>query len=96
VPSMLSYSQLLSELLELMDQLADDWEYDGPITAETGLFNDLGFESLDLVVLGTAMQEKYGKMPFAEFLAELGQHHVDDVSVGDLVDFLSQHAGAAR
>jgi acyl carrier protein len=48
--------QVLADVLDLMNQMAGDWEYDGTITAETTLLGELGLESLDLVVLGTMIQ----------------------------------------
>ena len=87
---------VMADLLEMLDQLAGDWEYSSAITAETLLFDDLGFESLDIVVLGTAIQEKYGVlMPFAEFLIDVGQRELRDISVGELVEFVQQHIDAA-
>ena len=80
---------VMADVLEMLGQLSKDWEYSGEITAETLLFDDLGFESLDIVVLGTAIQEKYGMiMPFAEFLIEMGQRDERDISVGELVEFV--------
>ena len=88
--------QLLSDVLSVLAELAADWEYDGPVTPQTRLFGDIGLESLDLVVLGTAIQERYGRMPFAEFLADVGQREDRDVSVGELAAFVEEHAGGAR
>lgn len=80
---------IMDDVLEMLGQLSNDWEYSGTITAETLLFEDLGLESLDIVVLGTAIQEKYGMiMPFAEFLIEVGQREERDISVGELVEFV--------
>jgi len=89
-------TQVLAGVLEMMDQLADDWEYSGEIMPGTYLLGDLGLESLDLVVLGTMIQQRYGRMPFAEFLAEIGQRPVEerDLTVGELVAYVSQHRGA--
>src|SRR5579883_3323686 len=83
-------AQVRDEVLDMMGQLAGDWEYADPITPETRLLGDVGLESLDLVVLGTAIQQRYGRLPFAEYLAEIGQRPVEqrDVSVGDLVAFV--------
>ena len=88
--------QVLHDLTGLMTQLAGDWEYAGQITPQTRLLADLAMESLDLVVLGTALQERYGRLPFAEFLAEIGQRpvHERDVSVGELVAFVCRHSAA--
>jgi acyl carrier protein len=85
--------QVLAEVLELMSQLAGDWEYHGVITPETCFLADLGMESLDLVVLGTTIQHRYGRIPFAEFLAEIGQRPVEarDVTVGELVAYICEH-----
>ena len=87
--------QLLDEVLELMTQLAEDWEYDGHVTASTLLFGELGLQSLDLVVLGVAVQDRYGRVPYAEFLSEVGTRALQDVSVGELVAFIDQHRDAA-
>ncbi|HET7767681.1 MAG TPA: acyl carrier protein [Chloroflexota bacterium] len=84
-------TQLLSEVLELITSLAEDWEYEGAITPETLLFGELGLESLDLVVLGTAIQERYGRVPFAEFLTDIGRRAAQDVSIGQLVTFIDQN-----
>ena len=82
---------VLAEVLELVNELAGDWEFDGEVTADTFFLADLGLESLDLVVLGTSIQYKYGALPFAEYLAELGQRPVEerDVKVSDFVDFIT-------
>lgn len=93
---MATTTSLLSDVLELMNGLAGDWEYDGPITTETQLFLDLGLESLDIVVLGTALQERYGRMPFAEFFAQIGQRPFQDVTVGELVAFVEQSQRATQ
>ena len=83
--------QVLSDVLELINEVSGDWEFDGPITPETRFLADLGLESLDLVVLGTMIQHRYGQLPFAEYYAEIGQRPVAerDVSVADLVEFIS-------
>ena len=58
--------------------------------------HSLGFESLDLVVLGTSIQERYGRLPFAEFLADIGQRPEKDVTVGELVAFVCDNLGASE
>jgi len=85
--------QVLHEVLGLIEEVSGDWEYDGPITADTLFLADLGLESLDLVVLGTMIQHHYGQLPFAEYYAEVGQRPVAerDVSVSDLVAFICEH-----
>ena len=85
--------QVLAGILDLLGELAGDWEYDGVIGPETRFIADLGLESLEIVVLGTMIQHRYGRLPFAEYLEELGQRPVDerDVSVAELVAFICEH-----
>ncbi len=84
--------EVMQEVLSLLAQLASDWEYDGEITEETYLFADLGFQSLDAVVLGNSLQERFGKpIPYADLLAEIGQREVQDVTIGEWVEFTYRH-----
>ena len=85
--------EVLDGVLELLSELSGDWEYDGEITPETRFLADLGLESLDIVVLGTMIQQRYGRLPFAEYLEELGQRPVEerDVYVAELVAFVCEH-----
>jgi acyl carrier protein len=80
-------------VIELLTELADDWEYDGAIGSGTRFVADLGLESLDIVVLGTMIQQRYGRLPFAEYLEELGRRPVEerDVTVAELVAFVCEH-----
>lgn len=87
-----SPEQILADVLGLLRKVASDWEFDAPLTAETRLFGDLNFESLDLVVLGAAVQEHFGqRLPFPQFFAQLGQRQVGDLTVGEWVEFIHTH-----
>jgi acyl carrier protein len=94
---MTTEAQVLTDVLELMTQLAGDWESTEPITPDTALVADLGLESLDLVVLGTSIQQRYGRLPFTEFYGEIGQRPVEerDVTVHELVAFVCRHRAQA-
>jgi acyl carrier protein len=87
---------ILEEVLAMVDELAGDWDYDGEITPGTYFLADMGLESLDLVVLGTMIQQRYGRLPFAEYLAEIGQRPVEerDVTIAELVAFVSERRSA--
>lgn len=93
VTGMCDDDQVLSDVLELVNQLAGDWEYDGEITPDTYFLADLGMESLDLVVMGTMIQQRYGKLPFTELLARIGQRPVQerDITVRELVAYICEH-----
>lgn len=96
-----SRDQIMSDVLSLLRKLADDWEYTGEITPQTRFFADMGLGSLDVVVLGTAVQEHYKQVfPFAELFARVGRRAMPDIPVGEWVDFIHQHlddgAGAGQ
>ena len=83
---------ILTDVLNLLKQLARDWEYTGEITPDTWLFADLGFESIDAGILASFVQEHYGRpLPFPQLLAEIGQREVKDLRIGELVGFIHQH-----
>ena len=86
-----SRQEILDYLLQKMGELTQDWDYPDPVGPESLLFTGLGFESLDAVVLCTAIQEHYQTpMPFAELLAEIGQQQ-RDLSINELADFVNTH-----
>ena len=67
-------------------------EYSDAITRSTRFFADLGFASIDAVVLGETLEKRHGrKLPFNQLLAELGQRQAEDFTVGELADFLTRH-----
>jgi len=69
------------------------------VTENTGIFSELGFESIDAVALGAALEEHFGtSLPFAEFLTRAKEQNVTDITVGQLVTFLmsSLNGAAAR
>ena len=71
--------EVLRHITQLLSDVARDWDYSRAIGPETQLFSELGFESLDIVVLGTAIQEHYRKpMPFSDLFAEIGQRDKRD------------------
>ena len=82
---------ILEYILKTLQDLSRDWDYSQPVGPESWLFTELGLESLDAVVLGTAIQEHYRKpMPFGEFLSEIGRDQ-RDITVAELVDFVYSH-----
>ena len=89
--------EILSDVRALLQEMAEDWEYSGPITNETCFLADMGLQSLDVVVLGTAVQERYGKpLPFQQLFIEVGRRPVRDISVGEWVDFIYEHFEAPQ
>lgn len=91
------FTDVRDEVLELICELADDWEYDGRISGGTRFLADMGLESLDLVVLGTMIQHRYGRLPFSEWLAAIGEQPIEqrDVSIDELVEFICAHRQTA-
>ena len=82
-------------ILKTLQELARDWDYSRPLDSSTRLFGELGFESLDAVVLGAAIQDHYDRaMPFADMLADLGRRG-SDLTIGSLVDFVQRHVEIA-
>ena len=87
--------EILAYVLKTVQDLCQDWDYAEEVGPESLLFTGLGMESLDAVVLCTAMQEHFQTpMPFAELLAEIGEQQ-RDLSIADLAAFVDQHLHAS-
>lgn len=72
-------------------------EYSDTIDRDTRFFNDLGFASIEAVLLGETLEKHYGtRLPFHQLLADLGQRQADDFTVGELADFLARHLPYTR
>ncbi len=83
--------QVEEYILTKLVELSQDWDSDSEIGESALIFSQLGFESLDAVVLGVAIQEHFGQpLPFSELLAELGEQR-RDLSVGELIDFVHRN-----
>lgn len=88
---MTSEDDLISDLAGILRNFQDR-EYSGEIAARTLFFGDLGFVSIDAVVLGETLENHYGQeFPFNELLAEVGQSEAQDIEVGQLAVFLSKN-----
>lgn len=82
-------------ILGKLREISKDCDYSSEVGRDSLIFTQLGFESLDVVVLGVAIQDHFNRpMPFAELFAELGQKQ-RDLSVGELIDFTHKHASVA-
>lgn len=84
------------QLVSLLQDFTQDWDtaHDAPIARDTKLFADLGFESIDIIQLIVAIQEEILKrnLPFDTLMMKDGRY-VEDLSVGQIADYLSRHAG---
>lgn len=83
------------KLITLLEDFTQDWDhpFSGSMSSSTKLFADLGFESIDIIQLIVAIQEEILKnqKPFEKLLMKEGRY-VDDLSIGQIADFLAQPA----
>lgn len=83
-----------AETIAILKDITKDWDsgFDGGITADTQIVGDMGFESIDVVILVTAIETHFGRrdLPFENLLMTEGRY-VDDLSVRQIAAFLSQH-----
>jgi len=82
---------ILKGVVEILEEMTKEWDtgFSGRIGPDTSLMNQLTFESIDIVMLIVAIEERFGKkgMPFEELLMVDG-HYVDDLRVSQIAGFL--------
>jgi acyl carrier protein len=90
--------QIREDLISILQRIRDDWNRSIEVTEQTGIFSDLGFESIDAIALGSTLEEHYDRsLPFAEFLTRIKEQNLSDITVGQLVAFLAENLnGLAR
>lgn len=87
--------QVMAELADLLRNF-EGKEYSGEIGPKTQFFNEMGFASIDAVVLGEKLEDFYGcKLPFHLFIADLRERNVEDIEVGELAAFIQRHLESA-
>ncbi len=89
---------IVKELVAVLSDMTADWDTasEGPIGPQTRLIADLGFESIDVVHLVVAIEERFQRrdFPFQELLMENGQY-VDELTVAQVVDFIARSLSAS-
>lgn len=91
---MLENEKILQETIAILSEMTADWDtgFSGGIGPQTGIIADLAFESIDVVQLVGAIEERFGKrgLPFEEILIKDG-NYVDEIKVSEIADFLAKH-----
>jgi acyl carrier protein len=87
----LDRNRAITEVVAILEDMTRDWEleYSGEIGAGTRLMGDLSAESIDIVMLIVAIEERFHQpgLPFEELLMHEGRY-VDDLTVEEIADFL--------
>jgi len=90
----LQTDDVADKVLQVIHDMTSDWDLDlsSPLGLNTQLIADLAFESIDVVQLVVSLEEAFNKrsIPFDKLLMVDGRY-VEDLSVGEVVDFLRPH-----
>lgn len=91
-PQATTSDDINARLIAIVDDFLVDFDedFDEPVTRDTQLLADLGFESIDIIQLVVAIEEDFEKrgMGFEDLLMHDGRY-VDDLSVGQIADFVA-------
>lgn len=84
--------EMLAALDAVVRETFADRDFPDPADSAARLFADLGFASIDLVVLAERLDAHFGRrLPFGTFLKGLRDRGADDIELGELVAFLQNH-----
>ena len=88
----LTRNQVQTDLIGILKMAREDWDNSIPVTDETGIFRDLGFESIDAVGLASTLEDHFAtNLPFPAFMAKARQEQWPDITIKALVDFLMEN-----
>ena len=89
---LLTRERVRHDLIERLKSAREDWDHSVTITDNTGIFNELGLESIDAVGLSSALEGHFEQsLPFPEFLSKAKEQNLKDITLGQLLDFLMQN-----
>lgn len=81
-----------AQVVDLLKDVREDWDHSLVISDHTGLFNELGFESIDAIGLSSALEAHFEQtLPFPEFMARAKEQNLKDITIGQLLDFLMKN-----
>lgn len=86
----LSPEDIRAAVIAVVEDLIQDWDLDAPVTGETKMVADLAFESIDIIQLTVALEERFGhrKLGFDQLLMTEGRY-VDDLTIDQITAFLA-------
>jgi acyl carrier protein len=91
--------EIEATVVRVLQEMTSDWdlELSGGIVPSSRLVSDLGFESLDVVMLILALEEQLGhnELPWTTLLLS-GDSYVEDLTVADVTLFLRSQLGGDR
>jgi acyl carrier protein len=98
-PAVSDRIRVRNEVAAILLDMCREWrapDEDEEIRDEQKLIADLGFESIDVVALVSALEQHYRRrdLPFVELVTLNGRYR-DDLEVGDVVEFLLKNLNRA-
>ena len=87
----ISRQEIVEDLVHMISDITQDWDLDfgGGLSEQTGLVADLGFQSIDVVMLVGEIHKHYRQrnLPFENVLMVDGRY-AEEIRVSDLASFL--------
>ncbi|MEQ1929783.1 MAG: phosphopantetheine-binding protein [Parvularculaceae bacterium] len=79
-----------ASVISLLERFVEEWGVDRRIGPESAIVADLEFESIDIIQLVVAIEQKFGRrnMGFDELLMKNGRY-VDDLTVRQISGFVA-------
>lgn len=86
------------DTIEILRELTQDWDsdFDDELSPTTAIAADLEFDSLDVVHLIAAIQQRYQRQDFPfEALLMIDGRYVPDLTVTQIAQFVQRHEKAS-
>ncbi|RKS68744.1 acyl carrier protein [Actinomadura pelletieri DSM 43383] len=89
-------NDVLSEVVQILtDVVGEDFPPDARIGPATTFGDDIGLESIEFVALADRLRTRYGDhVDFPGFLADLDLDEITNLTVGDVVDHITERERA--
>ena len=87
----MTFDEILKTLIEVIEDLTDDWDLEEEIGAESRLSADLGFSSVDVVQLFAAISARFQrKFRYDRLIVDENGQYKNELSVREIAAYVEQ------
>ena len=81
--------EVLCNVIEVIEEITEDWDMEDPIEKDTRLSADLGFSSVDVVQLFASISSRFQqKFRYDKLIVDENQQYKDELTVGEIADYV--------
>ncbi|MGE9291146.1 MAG: acyl carrier protein [Puniceicoccales bacterium] len=81
--------EVLRTVIEVIEEITEDWDLEEPVEKGTRLSADLGFSSVDVVQLFASISARFQqKFRYDKLIVDEQEQYKDELTVGEIAEYV--------